>query len=311
MPQVFDLSSWTRIALTGLDRKSYLHSFCTNDIKKLEEHQVCEAFVPDIKGRILGHVYVVNEPDQLLLLAAPGTQHQLVPHLSKYLLGVEVEVKDVSANTGLMCLVEAEHLVGRQLMPASEFNRSARCSELGAEIIGLRVDLTNLTTYLLYGPHLAIQAALQVLQNEGCSLGGLAEFDRFRIEAGFPQSGVDVTEANIVQEAARTERTISFTKGCYLGQEPIARLDAMGHTNRELRGFHISGSEIPVGSKILVDEKEVGTLSSVANRGDGTSVALGMIRTKHAAPGNAVAIVGETGTFPATIFWPRLEIAGE
>ena len=107
---------------------------------------------------------------------------------------------------------------------------------------------------------------------------------------------IDITEEQIAQEAARTERAISFTKGCYLGQEPIHRLFAMGHTNRELRVLEIDGNEIPEPGATVVDgDREVGTLSSVAvTPGDDRVVALGTIRVASGKAGSELQVDGQT-----------------
>ncbi len=286
-PMFFDLSDWSQISITGPDRKSYLHSFCTNDINKLKTGECCEAFVPDIKGRILGHVFIISEEDQLLLLAVPGANGLLTPHLTKYLLGVEATVSDTTNDNGLLCLV------GEGVTDSVDR--------------AVRVDITNQPTFLVSGQLKEIEVLKRQLQDDKFTEGSPEQFEQLRIEAGFPYAGQDISDANIAQEAARTGKAISFTKGCYLGQEPIARLDAMGHTNKELRGLHIEGSEVAPGSVVLSEEKEIGMISSVAKRDDGTCVALAMLKSKFTQPGTSVAVVTDTGTFPAKVYWPRFE----
>ncbi len=286
-PMFLDLSNWSQITITGPDRKSYLHSFCTNDINKLKTGECCEAFIPDIKGRILGHVFVISREEHLKLIAVPGANEILTPHLTKYLLGVDATVTDVTSENGLLCLVGEG---------ATNFIDLAVC-----------VNITNLPTYLVDAQLTQIKAVKHQLKNHGLAEGSPELFERLRIEAGFPYVGRDISDANIAQEAARTEQAISFTKGCYLGQEPIARLDAMGHTNKELRGLHIKGSEVVVGSTVLSEENEIGTITSVAQRDDATCVALAMLKSKFTQPGTSVAVVTNTGTFPAKVYWPRFE----
>ena len=123
---------------------------------------------------------------------------------------------------------------------------------------------------------------------------GGAVFEALRIEAGFPLYGVDISEDNIAQEAGRTKQAISFTKGCYLGQEPIARLDAMGHVNRELRGMRLAEGPVPRGQTPVFDEsgaQQVGTITSAAmSYADNKPVALAMLRAQATRPGTSVRV---------------------
>lgn len=117
-----------------------------------------------------------------------------------------------------------------------------------------------------------------------------------RIEVGEPAMGRDLTDSTIPQEGVDVTATVDFTKGCYLGQELVARLDSRGHINRRLTGFVFGGAELPPsGAEVVYEGKAVGTLSSVAfSEGLGAPVALGMIRTAVAA-GSRVVVEGCVG----------------
>jgi folate-binding protein YgfZ len=131
-------------------------------------------------------------------------------------------------------------------------------------------------------------------------------FEALRIEAGTPASARDVTEKNLPQELDRDARAISFVKGCYLGQETVARLDALGHVNRLIRGLVIDDdldAPPPSGSKLFAGEKEVGWIgSSAVSERSGKPIALGYVRTSHVSPGSVVVVRLEAGSeFPATV----------
>jgi folate-binding protein YgfZ len=133
-----------------------------------------------------------------------------------------------------------------------------------------------------------------------------------RIEAGLPIYGVDLTDENLAQEAARTGDVISFTKGCYLGQEPIARIDAMGHVNRELRSLRISGDSIPSpGARVFSDaagSAAAGTVTSAAfSFGSNSPVAMALLRSSAAKPGTPVFVEVDGSLTPATVFWSPSE----
>ncbi|TWT51569.1 tRNA-modifying protein YgfZ [Thalassoglobus neptunius] len=306
----FNLSGWTQVLLSGPDCKSFLQSFCTNEISKLCSGDVCEAFVPDIKGRILAHVIVLASDDSLRLISGPGAGEVLVPHLTKYLLGLNAEVNDATATSRLLVVVGENGLQAIDEESDLDTNRwttltSSDDQENSAQVASLDV-LAEPSIWIAGGVE-QVEEIESRLQARGVSEGADEEFERLRITAGFPLVGRDLSDANIAQEAARTDRAISFTKGCYLGQEPITRLDAMGHTNKELRGLLIENEDTPVDSAVLAEEKEVGRISSVASLGDGRSVALALIRTKFAAPGTQLAVTTKDGTFPAKVYWPNLE----
>ena len=108
--------------------------------------------------------------------------------------------------------------------------------------------------------------------------------------------GVDLDESNLPQEADRDALAISFTKGCYLGQETVARLDALGQVQKKLVGWSITGAVPAAGDTVQCDEKTVGRLTSVADHGDGTASALGMARRSHFDVGaRAAGTVASTG----------------
>jgi tRNA-modifying protein YgfZ len=147
---------------------------------------------------------------------------------------------------------------------------------------------------VIIGPRDLIEQRQRELIARGVIPGSEADWQSIRIAAGFPLYGVDLTEDNLPQEAARNAQCLSFTKGCYLGQEPIARLDAMGHTNRELRRLGIAGDEPPVTPVALTDAatgQEAGRLTSAAVSPDGGGcVGLGVVKTKWLVPGTELRV---------------------
>lgn len=304
---VFDLSDWTQIEVTGSEARSFLHNFCTNDIKGLKEGQRCEAFVCDIKGRILGHTQVLAHSQGLRLISVPGASGQLVTHLTKYLLGADVTFTDRTSELGLLCVQGEQRAEVEQVLEALagspvslELGDCRTVAIGGSQCLIAATDMVAGSAVLLSGDRDSLKAAMA---EKLLSFGTADEFERLRIEVAFPRVGQDIGPENIAQEAARTAQAISFTKGCYLGQEPIARLDAMGHTNKELRRFKIQGSGVQAGATVQVSGAVVGTLTSLASGEDpATSVALGMIRTKHAEPGTEVTVISNGEEFPAVVW---------
>ena len=148
---LFDHSDWSLIQITGKDCKSFLHSFCTNDVNSLAAGQVREAFIPDIKGRILGHVFVLAFEDSLLLLATPGTSQLIVPHLTKYLLGVDAQVVDQTRQGRILCLVgdQAHQTLG--LATDLDLNEHQLVKVNQQDTTAVRLDVTNSPCYFMIG----------------------------------------------------------------------------------------------------------------------------------------------------------------
>ncbi len=128
-------------------------------------------------------------------------------------------------------------------------------------------------------------------------------FHALRIQAAFPLFGIDITQDNLAQEAGRTQQAISFTKGCYLGQEPIARIDALGHINKIVACLQVETTD-PMASPAEVHSIEgsrIGQITSaVPLPGTDHSLAMATIRTSHAAPGTPLQVAHTSGTYHAT-----------
>ncbi len=308
---LLDWSDHGLIELTGNDRVTFLHGFCTNDIKRLTTGKGCEAFVTNVKGRILGHIWVEAGEAALRLDAGPGSPARLCAHLERYIINEDVAAADVSAEWGEFLVMgpsaaaisdDAGDVAG--LGPWQHIEAEG---EFGQTRISRR-DVGGQSANVVGAPRAALGAIWDVLSRAGARPAGSAVWSALRIEAGLPIWGVDLTDENLAQEAGRTERAISFTKGCYLGQEPIARIDAMGHVNRELRSLRIAGASIPSpGARIFSDaagSAAVGTVSSAAfSFGSKSAVAMAMLRSNASAPGTQVFVETDGVLSPATVFW--------
>ncbi|MCA9089047.1 MAG: hypothetical protein KDA90_10500 [Planctomycetaceae bacterium] len=307
------LTDWTLLEITGPDRQRFLHSFCTQDIKGMPENSVREAFVTNVKGRLLGHLVVFNEPERLTLLTVPDAAAGLLRHLQMYLLGLEAEIRDVSTERAAVCLLGpqvAAAIPAAAITVPAELNTLQTQSVPAGEVTAACVDLFNIPAWLLLFSRDTAGDVGQSLQQAGLVQVDEVVFELMRIEAGFPWYGRDLSDDHIAQESARTDQAINFKKGCYLGQEPIARLDAMGHTNRELRAIQIEGHPaIAVGAEVRSGETTIGALTSVAKSASfGDTVALGVLKVRQAAPGANVEIAGMDGAVVAgRVCWPAIE----
>lgn len=302
---LFDVSSRTQIEITGRDHVKFLHSFCTNDIKKLQPGQGCEAFVTNVNGKVLGHIFVFAEGDSLWFESVEGSAATLLPHFDKYTITEDVRFTDRSAEFSELLLVgpPSTELLERLGLPVSSLPRYGHLSH-GNDALPLRslrrVDWLDSPTWLLSMPVAQRDEVQQALTQAGVRQADVNEVHALRIAAGFPIYGIDITEDNLAQEVGRTEWAISFTKGCYLGQEPIARIDAMGHVNRQLCRLEISSGPLPDSGTPILDKptpdgKPIGTITSSTWKwlGDADKpLALAYLRSAFAKVGNQVIVGG-------------------
>jgi len=289
----FDLSDRIHVELTGSDRARFLHNFCTNDIKRLQPGQGCEAFVTSVQGKVLAHLFVFVAPDSLWIDSTPGSEDLLVAHLDKYLITEDVEIVRRSAEFGEVLVTgprAAERLgeAGCDVSALQSFEH--RMCELGGIRVAVRrVDLLGAPGYLLLVGRDSLDALKNLLASR-LPQGEVELFHMLRIEAGFPLYGIDISDNNLAQEVNRTAEAISFTKGCYLGQEPIARIDALGHVNQELRRLRFESGSVPAPGTPLVtdtpDAKPAGIItSSSLSFMDDRPIALAYVRRHSLAAG--------------------------
>lgn len=310
MAALFDLGQRTQLELTGADRQKYLHNFCTNEIRNLRPGQSCEAFVTTIQGKIKAHIFVFADESSLWVDALPGCEDLLFAHLDKYLITEDVQFQRRSKEfvefyaTGPEVL---SRLAGQGLpvgdLPTSQHVRASLASH---SIDIRRVDWLGGPGCLIQVPAAEATTVWESLVAGGLQPAGSETYNALRIAAGFADYGIDLTEDNLAQEAARTNLAISFTKGCYLGQEPIARIDSMGHVNQELRILRLQSGPIPTaGAKVLMpgEVREAGTVTSAAwDYSANAPVALAIIKRNYLPPGTKLNVVCGEQQVAATVF---------
>lgn len=298
---LFPLLDRTQLELAGADRARFLHGFCTNDVKGLVPGRGCEAFVCNIQGKVLAHIAVFCTETSLWIDAPPGLEDSLFAHLDRYLINEDVQIQRRTETHADLYLhgTDAERIAAEQLRDQPLLSHVT--VSVGEAPLHVRVvDWLGTRDCLISLPRTAMNDVVHRLVAAGASMGDAETWNALRIEAGFPLYGVDITNDNLAQEVNRTDRCISFTKGCYLGQEPIARIDALGHVNRELHRMQFEGIEAPPGGTPLLDPEstaQVGVITSAARSiHDPTKVvALGYVRAKFFAPGRNVAIAFPDG----------------
>jgi hypothetical protein len=287
-----DFSDRTKLEVRGRDRARFLHNFCTNDIKRLKPGQGCEAFVTTAQGKIVAHLRVYCEPESLWLDTVPAMAEPLIRHFDRYIIADQVELLDRTASLHQWIVTGPR---AADLLAAT----AAGTPLPNGDLVHAEVQLAGVPSRVR-GSSLLGDGGFDILCDAGSSLAVRTAFERsglraigaetmavLRIEAGTPQAGVDIDDTNLPQEVGRDRQAISFTKGCYLGQETVARIDAHGHVNRRLVGlvFPSCQAMAPRGSVLLAAGKEVGNVTSCAiSPGLGSTIGLGYVRRGHEAP---------------------------
>ena len=303
---VFDVSDRSQLEMAGADRHSFLHNFCTQDIKALRVGAGSEAFLCNVKGRLLGHIFVFAGAESLWIESVPGQANVLRSHLERYHLLEDFVLTDRSQEYGELLLagprsVETLAASGADIAALQNWEHAAfSLPDVGSDRVWIkRADVLGVPSYWISAPRDSCTRLRGLLAQHGALQSGRTALHELRIEARFPWYGIDLSDENLAQEANRTRGAISFAKGCYLGQEPIARIHALGHVNKEVTRFVIAGSTLPTAGAALLNpqdpSKEVGRLTSVAwSTAREQPIGLGIVRTAFAQPGCEVLVAGDS-----------------
>jgi folate-binding protein YgfZ len=286
-----DLSGRTQLELRGADRQAFLHNLCTNDIRRLRAGDGCEAFITNVQAKCLGHAFVFAAPHSLVLDSSPDQAARLSAHLDHYHITEDVEWTDRSDEWGEVLVAGPESpawvagQTGGDPLETMYAHRAAQCGATPGWI--RRVPLTGVPSYLVAGTRADLPELQQQLMSQGAGRCSVAAFHMARVEAGFPWYGWDITDKNLPQEVNRNAAAISFQKGCYLGQETVARIDALGHVNRMAVVLQCHGPDVPpAGTTIMAEGQPVGEVtSSAASPALGAPLALCYVRRQFAEPG--------------------------
>lgn len=259
----------THLEISGRDAATFLNNLCTNEVANRPSGEGCEAFFTDVKGRILAHGWLFVGPEAIVFETVAGQEDRLMGHLDRYLIREDVTLTPRSSAWSELYLAgpqAAEVLaqLGLDQPPHDWLNHTA-WSFADEPLSVRRIDWTRPGGWLLCGPRGAIDAVTARLRALAVPEADRASFEAARIEAATPWYGQDITDLNLPQEVARDSRAIHFRKGCYLGQETVARIDALGHVNKTLCLVKFAGGEVPpLETEFTAGEKTIGQLTSVA-----------------------------------------------
>lgn len=292
--------------MRGEDRRSFLHNFCTNDIEGLADGDACEAFVTDMRGHVLGHVWISAQPGRLWLHAIGSSVEPLGNHLQKYLITEDVVIEDLTSATSRVVVC------GDGAGAAAGLIAESLAATCGVSVSRATVHWVSDGDVLLWLEADAGSDLLLAAVAAGVPVGLPEAFEARRIAALLPIIGPDINSEHLAQEVDRDSLAISFAKGCYLGQETIARVQSRGRVNRLLRGLWFEGERWPETGAVIRGEAdaEVGRIGSVAPlsapgpRSPETAVALAMVRREVAEAGTQVSVGTPDGPLVAWIVGP-------
>ena len=283
---LIDLCDRAKYKATGIDCKRFLNGQLTNDILMLQPGFAMYACALTAKGKLSADLYVAETRDAYFLDAESLLRESLAARLEKYIIADDVTLADVTEQLGLFHLVDLDS-------PAPERRDLPSFAELETQGVFLvasdRFGVQGIDVWFPASDSAAIQEILKQ------SPGEAQAAENLRIEQGIARWGFELSEMVLPQEAGLADRAISFTKGCYLGQEVISRIKSIGHVNRHLRGLvPADGVLIEPGDKLFHSEdtaKETGYVSSVGRTRKGArTIGLGFIRRGFEVDGTTLQV---------------------
>jgi glycine cleavage system T protein len=304
---LLDLAFRSLIRVTGTDRTRFLNGMLTNDIGKLEGGWGCYASLLTPQGKIVADLDVYALLDCHLLELDSRWKEPVQDHLNKYIIADDVTFEALEDHNLLALQGPGTLTLLQRLLPGKDLPTGERISaEVGLDghrCRLLRASITGEEGYKLAVPEDIVGVVWKTLQQAGATPVGITALNTLRLEAGIPRFGVDFDQTNFPQEAGIEERAVSFTKGCYIGQEFVIRIAHRGHVNRRIAGLTIRREPIPrPGDRVLREEKEVGRITSaILSPTLGKIIALGMLRRESQEPGTAVQVETQEGPVSAEV----------
>jgi folate-binding protein YgfZ len=310
-----DRSDRGRIIVSGNDRASYLHGLFTNDIAALKPGQGCYAAYLTAQGRLISDMHVYELGDAILLTLAGDVKDVVLAKLDQFIFTEDVQLGDVTATFGQVAVLGpgSANAVGATIggattatLRAMPPHGNARAQWDGAPVILARIDDAGEPGYDVFVESGRVDALKNTLAAAGVMALDSDTADAIRIESGVPLFHRDMDEDTIPLEAGIEGRAISFTKGCYVGQEVIIRVMHRGHGRvaRRLVGLAIAGANVPVpGTVIRSGDREIGRVTSATWSPElQRPLALGYVHRDFVEPGTEVAVAGAPAHIAALPF---------
>jgi len=304
------VSARAQIAVAGKDRASYLQGLLTNDIQALTAGTGCYAAWLTPQGRMITDLHVLESGDMLLLDVPAEVVDGILQRLDQYLFSEDVQLASLAgALRGVWMhgpaagAMLSKVIAGVPGLSAWSEYQNARFEFAGAPVVITRITQLGVPGFCAYIAPEHADALVRALVAHGAREVGQQAIDALRIEAGYPVFGTDMTEDTIPLEAGIESRAISFTKGCYVGQEIVIRVlhRGGGRVARKLVGLRIDGALPQRGARIVAGGREIGSVTSVASAPTLGTIALGYVHRDFTAPGTQIAVAAVDGAQSATV----------
>ncbi len=299
-PTVFDRSAWSRIRLTGADRVRFLHNQTTNNIEQLAAGQGCYTVFVTSTGRTIDLATVYAFADSLLVVASPGMAKQLYDWMDRYIFfSDKVTLTDESEQTFMFTVLgnSADSVI--EQIGANELINQPQFSHQSVQLANLEDSVTvaagsdlAIPGYTIWGSKAQADAVWQAVLSAGATAGRDDQWETLRVQQGRPAPAHELTDDDNPLEAGLWNG-VSFEKGCYIGQETIARLNTYKGVKKRLWGLKLTGPAAP-GAVISAAGAKVGRLTSVVET-EGCAIALAYLRTKAGGEGLSVEVESSAG----------------
>ena len=309
---LIDLSERGRIKVSGSEAIMFLNGLITNDMKTLDRNHWMLAAFPNVQGRLVAVVRVMRVADEnsgpaFLLDTEAATSETVLKTIGRFTLAGDFHVLDLSHNTSQLSIQGKDaaailNAVTQSTPTSLPQNGLLQISWGDHQVIVVHASHTAEDGFDLIVPSSAVDSLQKALVQAGATVVSQATFQTLRIEAGSPLFGKDMDESNVVSET-NLDEAISFTKGCYIGQEIIARIKYRGHVAKKLTGL-LFDADIPVevSSAIKSGGKEIGRVTSATYSPTlKRTVALGYVRYEHLEPGTKVVVTTVDSEIEATV----------
>ncbi len=295
---VYELGSRAKIKLIGSDRVRWLNGMVTNNVRDLPVGHGVYAFLLNPQGRILGDLYAYNRGESLWLDTGQAQVQKILEVFDHYIIMDDVEVENLNDQFSATGISGPKSLAVLQSIGL----QVADLQPLGlCEVVWNQIPLTVVRgasekreSYEIWSSLEISQRLLDALAQTGAHPVHSDTLEVYRIGLGIPRYGQDIRERDLPQETAQA-RALNFSKGCYVGQEIVERIRSRGAVHRTFTGFMLEGGLPSVGTKVQMDGKDVGEITSVASlplRQGHQAVALGYIKRESGSPGKEVSVDG-------------------
>lgn len=287
-----DFSARGRIRATGEDRIRLLHGISSNDVEGLSPGEGVYAFFLNAQGRILADSHIFVAADHVLLDCEPGVGPSLLEHIESYVIMDDVSLEPVASETALLAVAGPQ--AGKAVAAVSARLPDKDLSFAATDgLIVYRVPLGDVPSYRIAVASDRKRAVIAALEAGGASAASENAWEAQRVQNGVPRFGVDFGPENIPHETQQLQ-AVSFTKGCYTGQEIVERVRSRGRVQRLLVGVALESSAIPADLTVRVGGKPVGALTSPTPGISPSAKACGfaIVRREAAVPGTAVEVGG-------------------